>query len=250
MARKVVVLTEITDDFDPTVEAEDTIEFTVDGWTYEIDCSTDRAQEFHAFLQPYIEVAHDKTKVKALSTARVLGEAAVGKKRMPRSPVGETTADRARIRKWAKANGFKTQKRGIISQKVRYAYAAATGHPVPPNENQFLEGPDAEEQRAERQRMRDWAKDNGYKVNERGGNLARHIQEAYQAALAEADDAETVEDEYDDTDDQPNSQGVTAAMREWARSNGYPIKRGYVSREYRDLYYEEQEAQTEQEAQA
>lgn len=233
MARKVIVTTTILDDFDNDVEAEETLEFTVDGIAYIVDLSTARAERFRKFVAPYQEAAHEKVKARTLvrgpdAMSRGSHRGAKLPRPQPRSPVGETPDDRRKIREWAANNGFDTQPRGLISQKIRYAYTAATGHAVPPNQNQILETGDQEAERLERVKIRKWAVENGYTINPNGGMIAKSVIDAYYEAV-------------DDDEDAPTPEVITQDMRDWARANGHTVRGGYVTRKVRDEYYAAQE---------
>ena len=108
MAQKVQVT--LVDDTDGSKAAE-SIQFALDGTSYEIDLSAENAASLRAALEPW--VGH----------ARKVGG------RAPRTgPVRASRAargDAAAIRDWAKAHGHKVSERGRISAEVRAAYEAA-----------------------------------------------------------------------------------------------------------------------------
>ncbi len=107
MARKVQVLLE--DDIDGTPGAE-TILFSVDGKSYEIDLSESNAEKLREAFAPWIGAGR-----------RVSSPGAVEPRRRPvrRS---EDTAD---IRRWAAENGIPVSTRGRISADLRARYEAA-----------------------------------------------------------------------------------------------------------------------------
>jgi hypothetical protein len=94
MAKTVIV--KLTDDMDGG-DADETIEFALDGHPYEIDLSTTNASQFRAALQPYIEKGRG-------------GRGAASRARSPRpsGPPAEeslystlSNEEKARFRAWA-----------------------------------------------------------------------------------------------------------------------------------------------------
>ena len=112
MARKVTVT--LTDDIDDTLTADETVEFALDGVTYEIDLSSKNAKKLRDSLSAYT------------SAGRRVG----GRKSRGRPATVQTTRtsiDREQskaIREWAGKNGLKVSERGRISQEVVNAYNA------------------------------------------------------------------------------------------------------------------------------
>lgn len=105
--RKVVV----KDDLDHNIDADETIEFTVDGVTYTLDLCKANAAKFRTALKKWLEAAHDQRKVK--SNPQKKGDAAQAERRKA-------------IREWGKANGYVIN-RGQLSRAVIAAYEAANG---------------------------------------------------------------------------------------------------------------------------
>jgi hypothetical protein len=111
MAQKVLV--SLVDDIDGT-EAEETVEFGLDGVAYQIDLSAENAEELRDALAQYVEHARR----------------AGGRKRSSSRPVGKATArpatvDREQnqaIRAWARKNGYAVSDRGRIPSEVVEAY--------------------------------------------------------------------------------------------------------------------------------
>ena len=91
--------------------AEETVQFGLDGRQYEIDLSTANAEKLWEALRPYTAAGR-----------RVQGNAtrATG----PRSSTGGNP-ETAKIRAWAKENGYEVSDRGRIHQSVKDAYYAA-----------------------------------------------------------------------------------------------------------------------------
>lgn len=109
MAQKVQVL--LVDDLDGG-EAEETVQFAVDGSAYEIDLSGDNAAQLREMLSPYVKAAR-KAPAK---TGR-------GGRRQQRS---QTSRERSsEIRKWAKAHGKQVNERGRIPASIVAEYEAA-----------------------------------------------------------------------------------------------------------------------------
>jgi hypothetical protein len=105
MAQKVQVL--LVDDLDGG-EADETVSFSLDGATYEIDLSGSNAKRLRDSLQPFVEHAR---------------KAGAGRRRRTR---GASSRERsADIRAWAKARGIKVNERGRIPATVVEQYEAA-----------------------------------------------------------------------------------------------------------------------------
>ena len=107
MARKIQVLLE--DDIDGTPGAE-TVLFSLDGKSYEIDLSEKNADELREAFAPWIGAGR-----------RVSGPAVAETRRRP-ARRSEDTAD---IRRWAAENGIPVSTRGRISADLRARYEAA-----------------------------------------------------------------------------------------------------------------------------
>lgn len=102
MAQKVQVV--LVDDVDGG-SADETVTFGIDGSTYEIDLSTAHAAQLREAMAPWVGVAR---KLSSRSSSRSRG-----------------ASDTAKVREWAKANGYDVSERGRISATVRAAYTAA-----------------------------------------------------------------------------------------------------------------------------
>ena len=108
MAQKVQVL--LVDDLDGS-EATETVTFGLDGVSYEIDLSSGHAGKLREELAHYVEHARKSTNA-----------AAQARRRRPRSGAGREES--ARIREWAKANGFKVNERGRSPASIVTEYQA------------------------------------------------------------------------------------------------------------------------------
>ncbi|GAA1392147.1 Lsr2 family protein [Luteococcus peritonei] len=105
MAQRVHIVLE--DDIDGS-EAAETVSFSLDGISYEIDLSQDNAAKLRDDLAQWVGHAR-----------RVGGRKSAGKK-----PKGSAAND---IRAWALAQGMQVSARGRVSAEVREAYEKANG---------------------------------------------------------------------------------------------------------------------------
>ncbi|MEU6079926.1 Lsr2 family protein [Streptomyces sp. NPDC047108] len=109
MAQKVQVL--LVDDLDGG-EADETVTFALDGKTYEIDLKASNADKLRGLLEPYTK-----------SGRRTGGRAASGRK--ARAAASGGSQDTAKIRAWAKENGYSVNDRGRVPAEIREAYEKA-----------------------------------------------------------------------------------------------------------------------------
>ncbi|MBA0052237.1 Lsr2 family protein [Streptomyces sp. AJS327] len=113
MAQKVVTI--VTDDLTGE-ESEDakTVPFSVDGIEYEIDLSPESKDSLLEALGPFIQAGRRVRKSRG----------AVGS---PRKSAGrpQTNPDTAKIREWAKEQGYEVNERGRIPAGIQDAYAKA-----------------------------------------------------------------------------------------------------------------------------
>ena len=115
MAQKVQVILE--DDIDGG-DADETVSFSLDGVSYEIDLSATNAERLRDALSAYVG-----------SARRIGGRTSTSRPRRSASsasPPARST-DTAAIREWARDNGHQINDRGRISSAVRAAYEAAHG---------------------------------------------------------------------------------------------------------------------------
>ncbi|MBX7431276.1 Lsr2 family protein [Mycobacterium sp. Y57] len=111
MAKKVTVT--LVDDFDGEGSADETVEFGLDGVSYEIDLSTKNAAKLRNELKPWLEA----------------GRRVGGRRRGRSAGTGRAAIDReqsAAIRDWARRNGHNVSTRGRIPADVIDAFHAAT----------------------------------------------------------------------------------------------------------------------------
>lgn len=101
------VIERLVDDIDGG-EADETVPFSVDGVSYEIDLSSDNAKKLRDSLAPFVERAR---------------KAGVGRRRRTRAASSrERSAD---IRAWARDRGIKVNERGRIPATVVEEYEKA-----------------------------------------------------------------------------------------------------------------------------
>ncbi|GGG71386.1 Lsr2 family protein [Kocuria dechangensis] len=91
--------------------ADETVQFGVDGRHYEIDLSTANAEKLREALRPFVASSRRAQG----KTTRATGA---------RSSSGGNP-ETAKIRAWAKENGYEVSDRGRIHQSVKDAYYAA-----------------------------------------------------------------------------------------------------------------------------
>jgi hypothetical protein len=105
------IIKRLIDDLDGG-EAEETVQFSLDGVPYEIDLSAANAKKVRDSLAPFVE------------HARKAGGAAAGGRRR-RSRAASSRERSADIRAWAKARGIKVNERGRIPATVVEEYERA-----------------------------------------------------------------------------------------------------------------------------
>ena len=112
VAQKVQVL--LVDDITGS-EADETVTFALDGATYEIDLTTENADKLRGLLADYVEAGR-----------RTGGRSSRGRGRVSRSaPPSAASPDTAKIRAWAKENGYEVNDRGRVPASIREAYEKA-----------------------------------------------------------------------------------------------------------------------------
>ena len=111
MAQRVQVILE--DDYDGT-QADETVEFGLDGAEYEVDLSSENAQGLRDALAPWVGVARRTGGRRKRTSAAA--------PRPAESSGGANTSD---IRSWAQENGYEVSSRGRVSAEVRDAYEKA-----------------------------------------------------------------------------------------------------------------------------
>ncbi|MCF6523678.1 Lsr2 family protein [Streptomyces sp. JJ36] len=110
MAQKVQVL--LVDDLEGG-EAEETVTFALDGKTYEIDLNSSNAQKLRDSLAEFVKAGR-----------RTGGRSSRGKGGRSSSG-GGSSQDTAKIRAWAKEQGYEVNDRGRVPANIREAYEKA-----------------------------------------------------------------------------------------------------------------------------
>jgi hypothetical protein len=108
MAHRVV--TELIDDVDGS-EADETVTFSIDGVSYEIDLSSQNAESLRNGVEDYI------------ARARRIGGRA--KRSRGSSQTNGDVSDTRTVREWAEQNGYEVSSRGRIPMSILEAYGAA-----------------------------------------------------------------------------------------------------------------------------
>lgn len=117
------IITKITDDIDGG-DADETVQFAVDGVSYEIDLSAKNAAKLREFMSAYQEAGTRLGRVLNASGPQL---------RSYRSASPQTAVSRAenqRIRAWAVENGYELADRGRIPQHIVDAYNSNTPNPT------------------------------------------------------------------------------------------------------------------------
>ncbi|NNH73426.1 Lsr2 family protein [Nocardia uniformis] len=117
MAKKVTV--SLIDDVDGESTADETIEFAIDGVSYEIDLSSVNAAKLRDGLETWVSAARRVSGRRRTKTAA--GATTTG----PKSRVSIDREQSAAIREWARRNGHKVSARGRISADITEAYNKA-----------------------------------------------------------------------------------------------------------------------------
>ncbi|SFP18854.1 Lsr2 protein [Geodermatophilus dictyosporus] len=116
MARKVQVI--LSDDLDEDLPADETVSFSLDGTSYEIDLSEKNAKELRDTFSRYVQAARKVGRGGGRASGSGRSRATGGGGRMDREQAGA-------IRDWARKNGHNVSDRGRIPASVVDAYEAA-----------------------------------------------------------------------------------------------------------------------------
>jgi len=117
VAQRVQVILE--DDLDGG-SADETVTFALDGVAYEIDLKSGNADKLRELLAPYVEKGRKQS---GRLTAPRRSSAAAGGRTAGRASAARQ--DTAKIRNWAKENGFPVNDRGRVPSNVLEAYEKA-----------------------------------------------------------------------------------------------------------------------------
>ncbi|OQO94113.1 histone-like nucleoid-structuring protein Lsr2 [Saccharomonospora piscinae] len=112
------ILVSLVDDLDGS-EADETVQFGLDGVTYEIDLSADNAEELRDALAHYVEHAR-----RSGGRKRTSGRRRSNGQAPSRSSSAEREQNQA-VRTWARKNGYEISDRGRIPSEVTDAYRKA-----------------------------------------------------------------------------------------------------------------------------
>ena len=121
MAQKTVV--SLIDDLDGQSEADETVEYALDGVTYEIDLAKDNAEALREVFAPYIAAAR-RTGGRARSGTGSRGRSSASSGAVSNAAGRSREAMKA-IRDWAKSSGWAVSDRGRLPSNVVEAYDAA-----------------------------------------------------------------------------------------------------------------------------
>ncbi|MGI9163301.1 MAG: histone-like nucleoid-structuring protein Lsr2 [Mycobacterium sp.] len=113
MAKKVTVT--LVDDFDGEGPADETVEFSIDGVSYEIDLSARNAKKIREDFKQWIDAGR---RVGGRRRGRPGGSPGRGRASIDRE-------QSAAIREWARRNGHKVSTRGRIPAEIIEAFHAA-----------------------------------------------------------------------------------------------------------------------------
>ncbi|MCA4134490.1 Lsr2 family protein [Arthrobacter sp. M4] len=106
MAQKVKII--LVDDMDEG-QADETVRFGLDGASYEMDLSTSNASKLRTALEPFIAKARKTSGGRTTRTKVAAGR----------------NQDSAKIRQWARENGYTVNSRGRIQAEIQEAYQKA-----------------------------------------------------------------------------------------------------------------------------
>lgn len=129
MARKTTV--ELVDDLTGEV-ASDTVQFGIDGVSYEIDLTDENAEKLRDALRVWVE------------KSRRIG----GRKRPGGVGGAARPNDAAKVREWARENGYEVPDRGRIPSEIREAYEAGVPNDEKPADDAKADEAPAEENKS------------------------------------------------------------------------------------------------------
>ena len=121
MATKTV--TQLIDDVSGG-EASETIDFGIDGITYEIDLNDDNAEALRETLTSWIRAGRRIAGTSRSNSLRPVSRA-VRRGSSPTRDAELTKVDRTQLRAWAEQNGYQVAERGRIAAEVVEAWTAA-----------------------------------------------------------------------------------------------------------------------------
>lgn len=120
------------DDFDPDLEADETLHIGYRGTLYEIDLTSEHALELDQTLAPWLEASHSSAKWPKrtrLQETKLLTERvkpAEKKQTRNRTHSSLTSTERREARAWARENGWpNVASRGVLSGEIESAWREA-----------------------------------------------------------------------------------------------------------------------------
>jgi len=133
MARTIKTVTTMTDDLtgDPYEDGRgETVTFTVEGVSYELDLSSASVEAFREHMGEYVQHAR---RVGSTGTRKARGKASAPKSTAPKSTAKAATGSSSdvptpdEVRAWAQDNSVQVNSRGRISGAVVKQYLDAQG---------------------------------------------------------------------------------------------------------------------------
>lgn len=88
----------VKDDLDHSLDADETLTLTVDGVTYTLDLCAKNAAKLRGQMKPWLDAAHDRTKVKGAKSKAAPAE--------PRPKGRGASSPRRGMRAWLASNGW------------------------------------------------------------------------------------------------------------------------------------------------
>jgi hypothetical protein len=98
--------------------ADETVTFALDGVAYEIDLKSDNADKLRDLLAPFVEKGRKQS-------GRITGARRGGGRNAGRPAAAAPAPDTAKIRNWAKENGYDINDRGRVPGEIKAAYDKA-----------------------------------------------------------------------------------------------------------------------------
>ena len=111
------------------VEAEESVSFDYDGYSYALDLCAAHAESFHNTVQTMIGLSSERSRIGGVRRSRRTAPSSASQPEA--GPARRSAGDRERlgaIREWARSNGYPDLgNRGRIPQQILAEYEAAHG---------------------------------------------------------------------------------------------------------------------------